>query len=149
MNLSYYRFTFSSSVSFKMHLLCSIKLADDTKEERNRPEKKVLHLIISSFNEIMNVDEVFKWSVSSCCPQELHKVPCGITLFDKNRIGLIYHFQRASLRLSGWRIHLQCRRHRRCRFHLWVRKIPLEKEMATHASILAWRIPQTEDPGTL
>ena len=24
---------------------------------------------------------------------------------------------------------------------------PLEKEMATHSSILAWRIPQTEAPG--
>ena len=26
---------------------------------------------------------------------------------------------------------------------------PLEKEMATHSSILAWRIPRTEDPGGL
>ena len=26
---------------------------------------------------------------------------------------------------------------------------PLEKEMATHSSILAWRIPQTEEPGSL
>ena len=26
---------------------------------------------------------------------------------------------------------------------------PLEKEMATHSSILAWRIPWTEDPGSL
>ena len=26
---------------------------------------------------------------------------------------------------------------------------PLEEEMATHASILAWRIPWTEDPGGL
>ena len=26
---------------------------------------------------------------------------------------------------------------------------PLEKEMATHSSILAWRIPQTEAPGGL
>ena len=26
---------------------------------------------------------------------------------------------------------------------------PLEKEMATHSSILAWRIPWTEEPGTL
>ena len=25
----------------------------------------------------------------------------------------------------------------------------LEKEMATHASILAWRIPRTEEPGGL
>ena len=26
---------------------------------------------------------------------------------------------------------------------------PLKKEMATHSSILAWRIPWTEDPGRL
>ena len=27
------------------------------------------------------------------------------------------------------------------------REDPLEKEMATHPSILAWRIPWTEEPG--
>ena len=26
---------------------------------------------------------------------------------------------------------------------------PLEKEMATHSSILAWKIPWTEEPGRL
>ena len=26
---------------------------------------------------------------------------------------------------------------------------PLEKEMATHSSILAWKIPWTEEPGEL
>ena len=26
---------------------------------------------------------------------------------------------------------------------------PMEKEMATHSSILAWRIPWTDDPGRL
>ena len=35
----------------------------------------------------------------------------------------------------------------------WVRSLgqedPLEKEMATHSSILAWEIPWTEDPGRL
>ena len=35
----------------------------------------------------------------------------------------------------------------------WVRSLgcenPLEKEMATHSSTLAWRIPWTEEPGTL
>ena len=35
------------------------------------------------------------------------------------------------------------------RFDPWVGKIPLEKEMATHSSILAWRIPWTEEPGGL
>ena len=29
------------------------------------------------------------------------------------------------------------------------RENPLEKEMATHSSILAWEIPWTEDPGGL
>ena len=38
---------------------------------------------------------------------------------------------------------------RRCGFDPCVRKIPLEKEMATHASILAWEIPWTEEPGGL
>ena len=36
----------------------------------------------------------------------------------------------------------QCRRHE---FDPWVRKIPLEKEMAAHLSILAWKTPWTED----
>ena len=35
----------------------------------------------------------------------------------------------------------------------WVRSLgqedPLEKEMATHSSILAWKIPWTEEPGRL
>ena len=29
------------------------------------------------------------------------------------------------------------------------RKEPLEKEMATHSSILAWETPRTEEPGGL
>ena len=36
---------------------------------------------------------------------------------------------------------------------MWVRPLgwedPLEKEMATHSTILAWKIPQTEEPGRL
>ena len=31
----------------------------------------------------------------------------------------------------------------------WVVKIPVEKEMATHSSILAWEIPWVEEPGGL
>ena len=29
------------------------------------------------------------------------------------------------------------------------REDPLEKEMATHSSVLAWRLPRTEEPGEL
>ena len=41
----------------------------------------------------------------------------------------------------------QCRRRRTCGFDLWVGKIFLEKEVTTHSSILAWRIPWTDEPG--
>ena len=51
---------------------------------------------------------------------------------------------RASLVAQTVKICLQCRRPG---FDPWVRKIPLEKEMATHSSILAWRILWTEEPG--
>ena len=47
---------------------------------------------------------------------------------------------------SGKDLTCQCQRH-----EAWVRSLgwedPLEKDMATHASILAWRIPWTEEPG--
>ena len=49
---------------------------------------------------------------------------------------------------SGKQPAYQCRRH-----EMWVRSLgwedPLEKEMATHPSIYAWRIPWTEEPDGL
>ena len=47
--------------------------------------------------------------------------------------------------ISDSKESVQCRRPG---FDLWVRKI-LEKEMATHSSILAWTILWTEEPGGL
>ena len=49
---------------------------------------------------------------------------------------------------SGKEPACQCRRHKRLRFDLG-REDPLEKEMATHSSILAWRVPWTEESGRL
>ena len=49
---------------------------------------------------------------------------------------------------SGKEPTCQCRRH-----ETWVRSLgwedPLEEGMATHSSLLAWRIPQAEEPGGL
>ena len=50
---------------------------------------------------------------------------------------------------SGKESACQCRKHKRFRFDPWVRKISLEYEIATHSSILAWKIPRTEEPGGL
>ena len=33
--------------------------------------------------------------------------------------------------------------------HKYSREDPLEKEMATHSSVLAWKIPWMEEPGEL
>ena len=54
------------------------------------------------------------------------------------------------LGLPSWlrwsRICLQCRRPG---FSPWIGKIPLEKGIPTHSNMLAWRIPWTEEPGSL
>ena len=50
---------------------------------------------------------------------------------------------------SGKEHACQCRRRKRHGFDPWVRKIPPEKKMSTHSSILAWEIPWTEEPGKL
>ena len=39
--------------------------------------------------------------------------------------------------------------YKRCEFDPWGWEDSLEKEMATHSSILAWEIPWTEEPGGL
>ena len=43
----------------------------------------------------------------------------------------------------------QCRRHKRLEFDPCVGEDPLEEEMATHCSILACKIPWTEEPSRL
>ena len=48
--------------------------------------------------------------------------------------------------LSGKESTCQCWR---LGFDPWVGMDPLGKEMATHSSILAWKTPQTEEPGGL
>ena len=50
--------------------------------------------------------------------------------------------------VSGKEPTYQCKRHKRCRFDPWVRKIPWRRH-GNHSSILAWRIPWTEKPGGL
>ena len=53
---------------------------------------------------------------------------------------------RGAPQVAQWEKNLQWRRHG---FDSWVRKDPLEEGMAAHSSILACRIPQSEEPGGL
>ena len=66
----------------------------------------------------------------------IHKVVLNTTLFIcqaslvAQRLKHLLAMQETQVRSLGW-------------------EDPLEKEMATHSSILAWRIPWTEEPGGL
>ena len=51
--------------------------------------------------------------------------------------------------LSGKELPANEGRCKRCEFDPWVGKIPLEEGTVTHSSILAGRIPWTEEPGRL
>ena len=51
--------------------------------------------------------------------------------------------------LSGKELPANAGRNKRCGFDPWVGKIPLEEGTVTHSSVLAWRIPWTEEPGRL
>ena len=44
---------------------------------------------------------------------------------------------------------LLCRKRRTCRLDTWVGKIPRRGKMATHSSILAWKVPWIAEPGRL
>ena len=48
---------------------------------------------------------------------------------------------------SGKEPTFQCKRCKRRGFHSW--EDPLEEGMATHSSVLTWRIPWTEEPSRL
>ena len=50
---------------------------------------------------------------------------------------------------SGKEPTCQCRKCNETRVRSLGQEDPLEKGMATHSSILAWRIPWTEEPGGL
>ena len=56
-------------------------------------------------------------------------------------------------RINGSSLLAQTAKNPRAKQETWVRSLgwedPLEKEMATHSSVLAWRSPWTEEPGRL
>ena len=66
------------------------------------------------------------------------------SLFQSPSLNTAWKNQGFSLDVSGKESTYQCRRGG---FEPLVGKIPLEKERATHSSILAWEIPWAGEPG--
>ena len=79
-------------------------------------------ILIHQRNENHNHRKIIKlitWTTVLCNSMKLWAMPCRPLKMDR----------------SWWRV--------------LTKRGPLEKEMATHSSILAWRIPGTEEPGGL
>ena len=83
---------------------------------------------------------------------ESYILPLLIVLTFLREIGLYAWFKACASGVQGFPHSLVgkesvCNAETQVQFMAW--GDPLEKEMATHSSILAWRIPLTEEPGRL
>ena len=91
---------------------------------------------------------LFSLRHNSLHPAFLSLIPCFFPLFHSMWL-YIFSSSFSSVGLLWWlsvkESSCQCRG---CSFNLWVEN-PLQKEMATHSIILAWRIPWTEESGGL
>ena len=86
-------------------------------------EAKILELQLQhwSFKLIFRVDFLYDWLVWFCCPRDSQESsPAQFESISSSALSLLYD-----------------------------PTLPFEKEIATHSSILAWRIPWTEEPGGL
>ena len=87
-------------------------------------------------------------------PSEVPGKPLPVYVCESWTIKKTEH-QRIDVQFSSVRTSLVAQRlkHLPAMWETWVRSLgredPLEKEMANHSSILAWRIPWTEEPGGL
>ena len=80
-------------------------------------------------------------------------VPLNLPNQISRRLALCCHslsFNRCSTNVRGASLIAQLVNHLPAMQETWVQFLgqedPLEKKMATHSSILAWRIPRTEEP---
>ena len=117
---------------------------------------------------LLNLISILCVSVSSFCIQTTPNVKkCKLkVILGFPKMGSVVkkkiHLQCRSCRFNPWLEKIpweghgkphqpicQCRRHKRCGFHPWVRKITWRRAWQNHSSILAWRIPWTQEPGKL
>ena len=103
---------------------------------KNFPQFVVIHTVkgFSIVNEA-EVEVFLEFSCFFCDPVDVGNMISGSSAF------------------SGASLVAQRVKHLPAMWETWVRSLgredPLEKEMATHSGILAWRIQWTEEPGGL
>ena len=105
-------------------------------------------------------------SCSTCCKPSLSPwIPSNLQQYSplfsssvptkKKLKGFVFlsNIFKSGLYIEHWLIIAQMVRNLAAMQEIWVQSLgqedPLEKEMATHSSLLAWEIPWTEEPGGL
>ena len=111
-----------------------------TNTKPHRVEKIFLSSILDSQESNLLTMHFHSWMQPSACPTEFH-------ICLKNIRSLFCSLQAAThfiwLSKKHFFLCVECNL-----LNFFLRKLR-EKEMATHSSILAWRIPWTEEPGRL
>ena len=107
--------------------------------------------------ELLNIQMIFWWicggesglPVLFLCylgtPHFILKFPQGNVLNQE----FIVRWSKHRLSFPGDASHKECRRPKRLQVPSLRQEDPLKEEMATHSSVLSWRIPWTEEPGGL
>ena len=129
-----------------MSLRSSVEVKDQPNGRSFRETSKLIRRTI--WDHIKGVQTLHTpWSFSATLPlkhcyKTPHQIPPG---WDSQ---FLCHICLARVSLVAQRL-----KHLLAMQETWVRSLcqedPLEKEMATYSSTLAWRIPWTEDPGGL
>ena len=80
-------------------------------------------------------------------------ISCFINIFSEYYVNFLCFVWYDTSSFTLLLLVAQTVRHLPAMWETWIRSLggedPLEKEMATHSSILTWKIPWTEKPGRL
>ena len=113
-------------------------------------------IILKKYLQGECMNELFRWSKSTMCGFLMSlslSSPPSATFLSSSSFFFLNFFLYMSLSFFRASLVAQTAKCLPTMRETWARSLgredPLEKEMPTHSSILAWKIPWTEDPGSL
>ena len=121
----------------------------------NDSETKMVAVTIRSKNDTTKPVSLRCVNLSVCSGVPAYQAVCNRRLHQAPTITSLSWYLRFISKSQTMQASLVAQRYRLClptqETQVWSlgREDPLEKELATHSSTLAWEIPQTEEPGRL
>ena len=102
------------------------------------------------FNKFHSTDQIFSWMFLSWICLLFSTLDWGYVFWRKTtEIKYHFHHIRASQVAQKQRIRLPLQRLKEMQVWSLGQAGPLDEEMVAHSSVLAWKIPWTEEPGGL